>query len=385
MKSLLSNAERARTFASTDTLGVPPAKERSCNGDDMIRSAIQTIVLKERSFARGEARDLMARLLSGSATDAQISALLVALHNRGETADEIVGFAEAIREAAISLPGLDRASTRSGDGKRNRFVDTCGTGGDGQGTFNISTVAAFILAGADVKVTKHGNRGLSSKCGSADVLEALGVNVHLPSGLLAQALDEIGIVFLFAPSLHPAVRQIQQVRREIKVKTVFNILGPLTNPAQPSGRVIGVYSDKLAFTLASALMQSGVSRAMVVHGKDGLDEITITGPTTILEIRNDWMRSYHISPEQLGIDIAPLSTIAGADAQENSRILLSILRGERSPRRDIALINAAAGIVVAGMADSLAAAMPLAKESVDSGRALRKLNALIQFSRDTTQ
>jgi anthranilate phosphoribosyltransferase len=378
MKSLVVNPAGGEVFAGADVSGSLSAMEPS--HDDLIQSTIQTIVRDKKLLARKEAREVMTRLLSGSATDAQISALLVALHNRGETADEIAGFAEAIRAAALPLPGIDRASISS-EQKSNPFVDTCGTGGDGHGTFNISTVAAFVLAGAGVKVTKHGNRGISSKCGSADVLEALGVNISIAPESLVRVLDEVGIVFLFAPALHPAVKQIQRVRREIKVKSIFNILGPLTNPAQPSGQVVGVHSEQLAATLASALMKIGASRAMVVHGSDGLDEITITGPTTILEIRNDWMRRYHISPEHLGFKRSPVSTLAGGDALENGRIVRSILNGERSPRRDIVLMNAAAGLVVAGKADSIVEALPLAEESVDSGRALQKMDDLVQFSR----
>jgi anthranilate phosphoribosyltransferase len=206
------------------------------------------------------------------------------------------------------------------------------------------------------------------------------VNISIAPESFVRVLDEMGIVFLFAPDLHPAMKQIQRVRREIKVKSIFNILGPLTNPAQPSGQVVGVHSEQLAATLASALMKIGASRAMVVHGSDGLDEITVTGPTTILEIRNDWMRRYHISPEHLGFKRSPASALAGGDALENSRIVRSILSGERSPRRDIVLMNAAAGLVVAGKADSIVEALPLAEESVDSGRALRKLDDLVQVS-----
>jgi anthranilate phosphoribosyltransferase len=379
MKSLLVNTPAREVLTSADVSRTPPVIEQSY--DAIILSTIQTIVREKRSLTREEARDVMARLLSGSATDAQISALLVALQNRGETADEIAGFAEAIREAALPLPGIDKASISSKEGKSNPFVDTCGTGGDRHGTFNISTVAAFVLAGAGVKVTKHGNRGISSRCGSADVLEALGVNISMAPESLVRVLDEVGIVFLFAPALHPAVKQIQRVRREIKVKSIFNILGPLTNPAQPSGQVVGVYSEQVAAALASALIKIGVSRAIVAHGSDGLDEITITGPTTIIEIRNDWMRRYHISPEYLGFKRSPVSAIAGGDALENSRIARNILNGERSPRRDIVLINAAAGLVVADKADSIVEALRLAEESVDSGRALKKMDDLVQFSR----
>ena len=377
MNPLGSNVKNVAVSATPKTATTPSVAPIHHGA---VAEAIRTIVEKKRPLTKAEAQALMAEMLSGNATDAQISALLVAFHNRGETADKIAGFAEAICEAAVPLPGISDVSIGSADGKSNSFVDTCGTGGDGQGTFNISTAAAFVLAGAGVKVTKHGNRGLSSKCGSADVLEALGAKVDLPAGLMARALEEVGIVFLFAPSLHPAVRQIQKVRREIRVKSIFNILGPLTNPARPSGRVVGAYSEEVAAILAAALMNAGVSRAMVVHGDDGLDEITITGTTTILEIRNGWMRSYHVSPEQLGIQSAALSTIAGGNPAENGYILRSILSGEKSSRCDVVLMNAAAGLVVACKADSLEEGVLLARESVDSGRALKKLNAFVRFS-----
>lgn len=348
--------------------------------DDTIITAIRNIAMQERSLAREEAYAVMARLLSGSATDAQIAALLTALQNKGETVEEIVGFAEAVRHAATPILSGDGTLVDPNSRERNQCIDMCGTGGDGHGTFNISTVAAFIVAGAGAKVAKHGNRALSSRCGSADVMEALGVKIDLPPELLSRALNEVGIAFLFAPGLHPAVRQVQQVRREIRIKSIFNLLGPLTNPALPSGQVVGVYSEQLAFALASALMKSGVSHALVVHGSDGLDEITITGPTRIFEARDGWLRDYHVTPEQLGMERAPLSAIFGGDAQENSRIIQNILSGERSACRDIALMNAAAGLVVAGKSGSLEEGMPLARESLDSGRALSKLRALIEFT-----
>ncbi len=348
--------------------------------DDIIITAIRNIAMQKRSLAREEAYAVMMRLLSGEATDAQIAALLIALQNKGETVEEIVGFAEAIRQAATLTVYEHRTLADPGNHERTQCIDMCGTGGDGHGSFNISTAATFIVAGADVRVAKHGNRALSSRCGSADVMEALGVRIDLPPELLSRALNEVGIAFLYAPRLHPAVRQIQQVRREIKTKSIFNLLGPLTNPAWPSGQVVGVYSEHLAFAIASALVKSGVSHALVVHGNDGLDEITITGSTRIVEARDGWLRDYQVEPEQFGIERAPLSAISGGDAQENSRIIQNILSGERSACRDIALMNAAAGLVVAGKSGSLEQGMPLARESLDSGRALSKLRALIKFT-----
>jgi anthranilate phosphoribosyltransferase len=363
--------------ASIETSPIVSSPYSEAGTSDRMLAALRRITTLREPLTRDEARGLMAQILSGQATDAQIGALLVALHDKGETVDEVVGFAEAVREVALPIRVLDDAAVDTGIGQVDKLVDTCGTGGDGHGTFNISTVAAFVLAGAGVRVIKHGNRGLSSRCGSADVMEALGVNIELPPEMVPSVLEKTGIAFLFAPALHPAVRQVQQVRREIKLKSVFNLLGPLTNPVRPSGQVVGVYAEHLAHTMSLALMKLGASRALVVHGHDGLDEITITGPTTISEVRNDWRRTYQVSPEQFGIERASLSDVSGGDARENARILRSILSGERSPRRDIVLMNAAAGLVVAGKADSLAEAMPLSSESLESGCPLAKLNALI--------
>ncbi len=322
----------------------------------------------------------MAQVLSGGATDAQIAALLVALHMKGETIEEIVGFAEAIRAAAPSLSFAEDSTLDVSGTERDALVDTCGTGGDASGTFNISTASALTIAGAGVRVAKHGNRGATSQCGSADVMEALGVKITLSPQRLVPCLREVGIAFMFAPSLHSAMKYVQPARRELKLRSVFNLLGPLTNPAHASAQVVGVYSDDLVEKLATALKMLGLQRALVVHGVDGLDEITITGPTRIGEVRGEWVRVYETSPEQFGMERAPLSAITGGDAQQNAQIIREILSGKKSPRRDVVLMNAAAALVAAGRADSLAEAMPKAAESLDSGAACAKLDALVEFT-----
>src|SRR5947207_7075461 len=245
----------------------------------MIIEALHQVANHRESLSREVARDVMAEILSGAATDAQIAALLVALHMKGETVEEIVGFAEAIRQAAAPL-ALERNSTLDVSGtERDALVDTCGTGGDASGTFNISTATALTVAGAGVRVAKHGNRSVTSKCGSADVVEALGINITLPSARVAECLETVGIAFLFAPSMHSAMKYVQPARRELRLRTVFNLLRPLCNPAHASAQVVGVYSPMLVEKLAAALSMLGLHRAIVVHGLDGLDEITITGPT----------------------------------------------------------------------------------------------------------
>src|SRR5215469_10091085 len=285
----------------------------------MILDALHHIVAHRESLSREEARAVMGEVLAGKCTDAQIAALLVGLHMKGETVEEIVGFAEAIRAAATPIRvHANSVLDASGTG-RESLVDTCGTGGDVAGTFNISTATALVVAGAGVRVAKHGNRsstpkidaqGASAKCGAADVMEALGVNIHLPPPLLGQCLDEVGIAFLFAPAIHSAAKYVQAARRDTRLRTVFNLLGPLTNPAGASAQVVGVYALDLVDKVAEALSVLGSRRAFVVHGLDGLDEITVTGPTRVAEVR-DGVRSYEIDPEEFGLHRAPLSTISG--------------------------------------------------------------------------
>jgi len=352
----------------------------------MIRDAIHRLANHSQSLGRSEAREVMAQVLAGKCTDAQIAALLVALRMKGETVEEIVGFAEAIRTAAAPLPitRAEDAIAVTGTGRdaleEESLVDTSGTGGDASGTFNISTATAFVVAGCGVRVAKHGNRSISSRCGSADVVEALGVNIQLPPERAAQCLWEVGICFLYAPNLHPAMKQVQGVRRELRMRTMFNLLGPLTNPARASGQVVGVYSLDLVEKLAEALSMLGLRRALVVHGLDGLDEITITGTTRIAEARDGTVRSYEVEPEEFGIGRASLLDISGGDEVENAAIIHAVLGGEKSPRRDVVLLNAAAALVAAGRAEHIAQAVPLAAASIDSGAAARKLDALVSFS-----
>jgi anthranilate phosphoribosyltransferase len=353
----------------------------------MILDALHRIANQGQSLARAEARDVMAEVLAGNCTDAQISALLVALRMKGETVEEIVGFAEAIRTAATPLPiapagasALDLSGTGRDALAESALVDTSGTGGDAAGTFNISTATAFVTAGAGVRVAKHGNRSISSKCGSADVMEALGVNIQLSPERAALCLRQVGICFLYAPNLHYSMKQVQKVRRELRMRTMFNLLGPLTNPAHASGQVVGVYALEMVEKLAEALSMLGLHRALVVHGLDGLDEITITGPTRIAEAREGSVRTYEVDPEEFGMKRATLEDISGGDAPENAAIVREVLSGKKSPRRDVVLLNSAAALVAAGRADHLAEAIPLATQSIDSGAAAAKPAALEKFT-----
>jgi len=346
----------------------------------MILDALHRLASHSQSLSRSEARAVMTEVLTGQCTDAQIGALLVALHMKGETVEEIVGFAEAIRAAAtpLNLHG-NQVLDASGTG-RDALVDTCGTGGDTSGTFNISTATAFVVAGAGVRVAKHGNRSATSKCGSADVMEALGVNIQLPPERVAACLENVGIAFLFAPAMHSAMKYVHPARRELRLRTVFNLLGPLTNPARATCQVVGVYSADLVEKLAEALSMLGLHRALVVHGSDGLDEITITGATRIGEVREGQVHTYEVRPEEFGLKRATLDDISGGDAEANAQFIREILQGENSARRDVVLLNSAAALVAAGKADHLRDAMPLAVEAIDSGAAAGKLGALIAFS-----
>src|SRR3989449_3063370 len=291
----------------------------------MILDALHRIANHRQSLSRGEARDVMVEVLTGKCTDAQIAALLVALHMKGETVEEIVGFAEAIRAAATPLSIHQNSTVDVSGTGRDALVDTCGTGGDASGTFNISTATALVVAGAGVRVAKHGNRSVTSKCGSADVMEALGVKINLPPARLAACLEEVGIAFLFAPALHSAMKHVQSARRELRLRTVFNLLGPLTNPARASAQGVGADSAELVEKLAEAFSMLGVRRALVVHGADGLDEITITGSTRVAEVRDGRVRSYEVTPEEFGIERAPIEDISGGDAAANAGIIREIL------------------------------------------------------------
>jgi len=346
----------------------------------MILDALHRIANHCESLSRDEACAVMAEVLAGKCTDAQIGALLVSLHMKGETVEEIVGFAEAIRATATPLWIAGDSMIDVSGNERDALVDTCGTGGDASGTFNISTATALVAAGAGVRVAKHGNRSVTSKCGSADVMEALGVNIALPPEKIAECLKQVGIAFLFAPAMHSAMKYVQPARRELRLRTVFNLLGPLTNPAHASAQVVGVYSDDLVEKLAEALSMLGLRRALVVHGADGLDEVSISGPTRIAEVRDAQVHTYEIDPEEFGLTRAPIAKISGGDADENAKIIREVLSGKKSPCRDVVLLNAAATLVAAGRANHLSDGMPLATNSIDSGAAAAKLKSLVEFT-----
>jgi len=334
-----------------------------------IRQAISRVVAGE-SLSEPQAQAVMEEIMAGQVTPAQIGALLVALRMKQETVEEIAGFAKGMRRAAlqVELPGVD-------------LIDIVGTGGDGAGTFNISTTSAFVIAGCGLKVAKHGNRFASSLCGSADVLEALGVNLNLTPSDVIKCIQEVGMGFLFAQVHHQAMRHAAGPRREIGLRTVFNLLGPLTNPAGARYQVIGVFDPNLTETLAEVLRLLGCKRAMVVHGSDGLDEITVTGPTKVSELKDGTITTYELHPGQFGMSTAPLSSVKGGDALFNSEITRAILAGETGPRRNTVLLNSAAAIYVGGGSSSLEEALGKAVESIDSGAAAAKLEALIKLTK----
>ncbi|MCY3681774.1 MAG: anthranilate phosphoribosyltransferase [Gemmatimonadetes bacterium] len=328
-------------------------------------------VIEGADLSRGEMTDVMNQIMSGEATDAQIGAFLIALRVKGECVDEIAGAASVMREKATPI------ATR-----HDVIVDTCGTGGDHSGTFNISTTAAFVAAGAGLCVAKHGNRAATSQSGSADVLGALGVNIEASPETVSRCLDDVGIGFLFAISLHGAMKYAIGPRREIGARTIFNALGPLSNPAGATRQVVGVYSAALTETLAGVLGTLGAERAFVVHGSDGLDEMTLTGPTRVSELKNGSVSTYDVSPGDFGLAQAPVDALKGGDADYNAEITRSILNGEEGPRRDIVLLNAAAAIVAGDKARDLMEGVQAAAEVIDSGKALEKLEGLVAASQE---
>ncbi len=324
-------------------------------------------ILSGQSLTRAEAKSAMGVVLDGKATDAQVGAFLAALRVRGETVPEIVGFAEAMRARAKRVKV-----------KRRPLIDTCGTGGDGAGTFNISTTVAFIAAGAGAAVAKHGNRAVSSRSGSADVLEALGVRTDLSPARAAACVEDLGIGFLFAPSHHPGVARVGPVRRQLGARTVFNLLGPLCNPAGASRQLMGVYSTELVEPVARALKDLGCVRALVVASRDGLDEISLSAPTVMASLVDGRVTVTEIAPERAGIRRGTLSSLMGGDARHNAKILRCVLAGDRGPAREACLINAAAALIVAGLAQDWREAVARAADSIDSGRAMGTLQALIR-------
>ncbi len=336
---------------------------------DMIKEAISMLVAGQ-SLSIEQAAQVMREIMDGEATPAQLGAFLAALRVKGETVEEIVGLARTMREKAIpvSINGT--------------VVDTCGTGGDGSNTFNISTAAAIVAAAAGVKIAKHGNRAMSSQCGSADVLEALGVRIDLTADQAAKCIQQTGIGFLFAPNFHPAMKHAAAPRREIGIRTVFNILGPLTNPANARAQVLGVADISLTIKLAMALAHLGCQHALVVHGEDGLDEITLTGKTFVCQVKDSKITSYTITPEDLGLPYITKEQLKGGTPQENAELLRSILSGLRGPQRDVVLANAAATLFVANKTQTLSEGVLVAARVIDSGQALLKLKELIDFTRD---
>ncbi len=350
----------------------------------MILESLRKVVDREDLSAE-EAFMTMDEIMSGKATDAQIAAFLTALRLKGETVEEITGFARAMREkvSLVRVRGHVEASISGTD--REALVDTCGTGGDASNTFNISSASAFVVAGAGIPVAKHGNRSVSSLCGSADVVEALGVSLELSPEQVGDCIDEVGIGFLYAPLLHKAMKYVMTARRDIRIRTVFNILGPLTNPAGASAQVVGVYQEGLTEILANVLNELGSRRAFVVHGLDGLDEISPAAESRISEVRSGDVRTYTVSPEDFGIERAPLSDLQGGNAAENAQTIKRILAGEEGPKRDVVLMNAALAITAGGKANDFQEGVKLAARSIDSGAAMEKLRRLVDFSRRHSQ
>ncbi len=337
----------------------------------MMAQAIATLVRFE-DLAPGDAACAMHTLMEGRATPAQVGSFLTALSMKGETSHEIAACARVMRDHAVTItPQIE-----------GMLVDTCGTGGDGAQTFNISTAAAIIAAGAGVPVVKHGNRSMSSRCGSADVLEYLGVDLETTPGRLCEILERIHIAFFFAPVHHPAMRHVASPRRELGFRTVFNLLGPLTNPAGAQAQVVGVYDPALTETIAEVLRLLGLQRAMVVHGS-GLDEISTVGETRVSELKDGAVRTYTLRGDEFGTGPASLDDLRGGDVGENARILMEILQGERGPCRDIAVVNGGAAIYTGGRAPSIRSGAEQAAFAIDSGNALAKLEALIDATGDS--
>jgi anthranilate phosphoribosyltransferase len=343
-----------------------------------IPDAIEKLKLGQ-NLERQEAHAVMEELLSGRVPNEQIVALLIALRDKGETVGELVGFAEVMRGQSRQV--LADAGVRVEEFIDSQaLLDTCGTGGDRRGTANVSTATALVVAAAGVPVAKHGNRSISSRCGSADVLEALGVAIDLPLKNIPACLDDVGMVFLFAPHLHQAMKHVMNARRSIKSKTIFNLLGPVTNPLEASHQLTGVYDEARTEMLAESLGMVGTRRAIVVAGSDGLDEITVTGPTKLSEYDSGRILTRHVLPEDFELPRARSESLAGGDPEQNARLLVAILDGEKNPLRDCVLANASAALVAAGKAGDFKEGVAVAAEAIDSGEASRTLRALVDFT-----
>jgi anthranilate phosphoribosyltransferase len=336
-----------------------------------IQHELRRILEQRETLSREDSSALMQKILASEASDVELAALLGALAGRGETAAEIAGFASTLRQAANMLP-LSNI-------EQQQLVDTCGTGGDASGSFNISTAAALVAAAAGAKVAKHGNRAVTSKCGSADVLEALGIPVELSPDAAAQSLRTHGFCFLLAPAHHPQLKAVMPVRRALGVRTILHVLGPLLNPAGARRQVMGVYQSRLVPLVANAMILLDIHHAMVVHGDGGLDELALSGPTEIAELRNGKVNQYTITPEELGLQRAPLSALAGGSASDNALILKAIFTGKQGPARDVVLLNAAAVLVVGGLASNLRDGIQLAATTIDTGAVTHLINALQQI------
>jgi len=336
----------------------------------MIKEAIAKIV-EGSDLTQTQMKKAFREIMNGKADPSQISAFITALRLKGETVDEITAAAKVMRQYAATI------DVRSG---KEPVLDTCGTGGSGANLFNISTIVAFVVAGCGVKIAKHGNRSASSCCGSADLLEELGVNISLSPKQVERCIKRIGIGFMFAPLFHSAMKYAVGVRKAIAIRTIFNILGPLSNPANATCQVLGVYDRGLTEVMAKVLSNLGVKRAFVVHGLAGLDEVSTTGPTQISELKNGRVRTYRVRPGRFGLKKACLKDIKGGDAKTNAKIALSILNSNDGPKRDSVILNAAYGLVAAGKAGDIKSAMVFAADSIDSGAALQKLNQLKDFS-----
>ena len=347
----------------------------------MIKEAIAKVI-EQRDLTEGEMVDVMNQIMGGEATPAQIGAFITALRMKGETVAEITGAARVMRSRATpirvgAVVDLDREEINA---DRETIIDTCGTGGSGTKTFNVSTAVAFVVAGCGIKVAKHGNRSISSACGSADVLEQLGVNLDVGPETVEQCIDKIGVGFLFAPALHGAMKHAIGPRREVGIRTIFNILGPLTNPAGADRQVLGVYQEALVEPMANVLCGLGCKRGFIVHGMDGMDEITMTGPTRVAEIRDGGVSIATIEPEDFGLTRCKLAELQGGDAVRNAEIITAILNGESGPHRDIVLFNAAHALVAAGVAENIADGLKKAAASIDEKRAKGKLEELVAFT-----
>ena len=345
----------------------------------LITDALKRLIDRE-NLTMSEAEAVLEQIMTGQCTDTQIASFLTALRMKGETVEEVTGFARVMRNrATVVAPQSVVRADLTGTG-REALIDTCGTGGDVSGSFNVSTATALVVAGAGVRVAKHGNRSASSQCGSADVMEALGVRIDLTPRQIADCIDRVGIGFLHAPHLHASMKHVARARKEMGIRTIFNMLGPLTNPAGAGAQLIGVYAAHLTLLFAEVLRGLGTTRAVIVHGTDGMDEITITGETLVTELRSGEIHSYSVKPEDFGMSRAGIADIRGGDAEQNAGIIREILEGVAGPRRDIVVLNAAAALMASSRAKDLHEGVTMARSVIDDQRAKMKLRQLIEFT-----